>query len=495
MTGPCATLRDVSDHAESSRPDRIVQANGVRYAALTAGDLIDLTGGRLVRDSRRPVRGAAVDSRSVRPGELFVALPGERTDGHRFLREAVMAGAAALIVAVEPDDATRTALGDVTIVVVPDPLGALQAIAAGWRARFQPLVVAVTGSIAKTSTKEAIASVLAAQGPTVRTEGNQNNEIGLPLSLLRIGPEHANVVLEIGMYTGGEIAHLAELARPEIGVVTAIQGVHLSRIGSIEAVENAKAELVEALPAHGVAVLNADDRRVRGLSARTPAHSVTYGFAADADVGAERVHSAGTGGMRFQLRYRGPAGVERVASSVPTLGRFSVHNALAAAAVGIAAEMTIGEIVRALGGGWSAPHRGQLVTAGGITIVDDSYNASPASMAAALDLLTGLPGRRIAVLGGMLELGEASVDGHLETGTRAAAACAMLMTVGTGATDIARGARDAGMPPAAIVEVADRAEAMAVLTTLLRPGDVVLVKASRGAELDRLVDSLRSALA
>lgn len=493
--GPYATLRDVSDPAESSRPDRTVQANGVRHEFLTAADLIGLTGGRLVRDSLRPVRGAAVDSRSVRPGELFVALPGERTDGHRFLREAVMAGAAALIVAVEPDDATRTALGDVTIVVVPDPLVALQAIAAGWRSRFRPRVVGVTGSIAKTSTKEAVASVLAAQGPTLRTEGNQNNEIGLPLSLLRIGPEHANVVLEMGMYTGGEIAHLATLARPEIGVVTAILGVHLSRIGSIEAVENAKAELVEALPAHGVAVLNADNQRVRGLARRTPARSVTYGFAADAEVGAERVRSAGTGGMRFQLRYPGRSATERTSASIPGLGRLSVHNALAAAAVGMAAGMTIDEIVPALAGGWSAPHRGQLVTVGGITIVDDSYNASPASMAAALDLLTGLPGRRIAVLGGMLELGEASVEGHVQTGARAAAACSVLVTVGAGAADIARGAREAGMEPGAIVEVGDQAEALTALTTLVRPGDVVLVKASRGAELDRLVDSLRTSLA
>lgn len=489
-----ATLRGVSDLTESARPGRTVPANGARHQALSADDLVGLTGGRLIRDSLRPVRGAAVDSRLTRPGELFVALPGERTDGHRFLREAVMAGAAALIVSSDPDDATLALLGDVTIVAVSNPIAALQAIAAGWRARFAPLVVGITGSIAKTSTKEAIASVLSAHGRTLRTEGNQNNEIGLPLTLLRLESADDHLVLEMGMYAGGEIAQLAELARPEIGVVTAILGVHLSRLGSIEAVENAKAELVEALPAHGVAVLNADDSRVRGLRARTAARVVTYGFADDAGVGAEQVRSDGMAGMRFRLRYEGPDGIERVPTTIPALGRLSVHNALAAAAVGLAAGMRVDEIVLALAGGWSAPHRGQLVMAGGVTIVDDSYNASPASMAAALELLTDLPGRRIAVLGGMLELGDASEAGHLRTGAIAAAACELLVTVGVDATDIARGAREAGMASDAIVEVPDRAEAVAKLTEVLRPGDVVLVKASRGAELDLLVDSLRSAL-
>ena len=490
-----ATLRGVSDLSESARPGRTVPANGARQQALSADDLVGLTGGRLVRDSLRPIRGAAVDSRLVKPGELFVALPGERTDGHRFLREAVVAGAAALIVSADPDEATLPMLGDVTIVAVSDPLAALQAIAVGWRTRFDPLVVGVTGSIAKTSTKEAIASVLTAHGRTLRTEGNQNNEIGLPLTLLRLDSEDVNVVLEMGMYAGGEIAQLAGLARPEIGVVTAILGVHLSRIGSIEAVENAKAELVEALPAHGVAILNADDPRVRGLRARTAARVVTYGFAHDADVGADQVRSAGTNGMRFRLRYAGRNGIEHTSTTIPALGRLSVHNALAAAAVGLAAGMRVDAIVRALADGWSAPHRGQLVIAGGVTIVDDSYNASPASMAAALDLLTDLPGRRIAVLGGMLELGDASEASHIRTGAVAAAACALLVTVGSEARDIARGAREAGMAPDAIVEVLDRAEALAELTATLRPGDVVLVKASRGAELDRLVESLRSALA
>lgn len=490
-----ATLRSVSEASTSSPAGRAAPAEGLARDALSAGDLVALTGGRLIRDSLRPILGAAVDSRQVRPGELFVALPGARTDGHRFLREAVVAGAAAMLVAEAPDAVTLAALGDVTIVSMPDPLAGLQAVAAGWRDRFSPLVVGVTGSIAKTSTKEAIVVVLGARGQTLRTEGNQNNEIGVPLTLLRLGRDDAHVVLEMGMYTTGEIAHLATLARPEIGVVTAVLPVHLSRIGSIDAVEDAKAELVEALPPTGVAILNADDPRVRTFGRRTRARVVTYGFSVGADFRAERVRSAGMAGMRFRLRQASADGPVRAAVSIPALGRLSVHNALAAAAVGVAAGLTLDEVVAALRKGWSAPHRGELISVGGLTIIDDSYNASPASMVAALELLAGLPGRRVAVLGEMLELGDQSADGHRETGEVAAAVAELLITIGDGAAGIAAGARAAGMPRDAVVEVADRAAALAELESRLGRGDVALVKASRGAELDLLVDELKASLA
>ncbi|HEY8988993.1 MAG TPA: Mur ligase family protein, partial [Candidatus Limnocylindrales bacterium] len=243
--------------------------------AFTADDLTRLTGGRLLARSDRPIRNAAVDSRLVTGGEVFVALPGEHTDGHDHLADAVARGAAALIVARPVAD--PASLGNVTVIRVADPLAALGAIAAGWRRRFDPLVVGVTGSIAKTSTKEAVAAVLAARLRTLRNEGNQNNEVGLPLTLMRLRPEHEAAVLEMGMYVGGEIADLARMARPRIGVVTAVQPVHLSRIGSLEAIEAAKGELLEALPADGTAILNADDTIVRRMDARSAAPSVTYG--------------------------------------------------------------------------------------------------------------------------------------------------------------------------------------------------------------------------
>ena len=457
---------------------------GAGPLALTAAEIAAVTGGRLIHPSDRPVRGAAVDSRQVSPGELFVALPGERTDGHRFLREAVAAGAAALLVRDLPGDMSDLARTDgPAIVAVPDTLRGLHAVAAAWRTRFSPLVVGVTGSVAKTSTKEAIATVLAERFVTLKSEGNANNEIGLPLTVLRMGPGDEAAVLEMGMYVGGEIAQLAAIARPRIGVVTAVREVHLSRIGSIGAIAQAKGELLEALPADGAAVLNADDFRVAGMRYRGPARAFTYGFAAEADVRAEDVVSAGLDGMRFTLVT--PAG--QVAASTPALGRHGVHNGLAAAAVGLAAGLDLNVIAMGLSRGWHAPHRDQIVRLPDLTILDDSYNASPTSVIAALELLATLPGRHVAVLGEMRELGESHDRGHREVGEAAAGLADLVVVVGEEATGIAAGVRSRG---GAVVGVADRAEALRALQERLEPGDAVLVKASRGVALEWIVESL-----
>ena len=425
---------------------------------------------------------------------LFVALAGERTDGHRFLSQAVRAGATALVVGREPDEAAGEpalgTLGDATVVLVPDPLRGLHAIAAAWRARFAPVVVGVTGSIAKTSTKEAAAAVLAGRFTTLRSEGNRNNEVGLPLTVLDLGPEHGAAVFEMGMYAGGEIRDLAAIARPSVGIVTAVQPVHLSRLGSLDAIEDAKAELVEALPAAadgGIAILNADDARVRRMASRTPARVVTYGFDPQADVRADGVTSLGFEGMRFRLITR--AGEREVAITRP--GRLSVHNALAAAAAGLAAGMTLDEVVPGLVSGGSAPHRSALIRAGGVVIVDDSYNASPGSVAAALDLLSGLPGRRVAILGHMMELGDASASGHAAVGAAAARAAELLIVAAGGpggeAAGIAEAALEAGMAPEAVVRAPTREAATGEAARRLRPGDVVLVKASQGIGLEEPV--------
>jgi UDP-N-acetylmuramoyl-tripeptide--D-alanyl-D-alanine ligase len=481
VTPPYATLAPVTDVDPST-----VAPGAAHTPSLSPDDLIRLTGGRLLARSDRPIRGAAVDSRLIRPGQLFVALPGERTDGHAFIAQAVTRGAAALLVTRPvPDPAS---LGDLTIVRVVDALAALGAVAAGWRDRFRPLVVGVTGSIAKTSTKEAIAAVLGSRFRTLRSEGNQNNEIGLPLTLLRLGPEHEAAVLEMGMYVGGEIAELARMARPGIGVVTAVQPVHLARIGSLRAIEAAKGELLEALPPDGRAVLNADDPIVRQMGGRSVARSTTYGFDPAADVGAEAVESAGLAGMRFVLRT--DAGRREV--SIPTLGRLSVHNALAGAAVGRVAGLSPDAIAEGLGSGWSAPHRAQVVRAGSATFVDDTYNASPRSVVAALDLLAGLPGRRGAVLGEMLELGDASAEGHRVVGEAAARTADWLVVVGQAAAGIAEGALASGMEPGRVSLVANVEAALEFLPPRLRDGDVVLFKASRGIGLERLVEGLAS---
>jgi UDP-N-acetylmuramoyl-tripeptide--D-alanyl-D-alanine ligase len=450
---------------------------------LTAAEIAAVTGGRLAVPSDRPVFGAAVDSRLVRPGNLFVALPGERTDGHRFLGLALDAGAAALLVRELSPENETLARGRASAVVVTDTLKGLHAVAAAWRRRFAPLVVGVTGSIAKTSTKEAIAAVLSERLTTLKSEGNANNEIGLPLTVMRLGPEHEAAVLEMGMYVGGEIADLAAIACPKIGVVTAVRGVHLSRIGTIDAVERAKAELVEALPEDGVAVLNADDPRVSRMRARTRARAIGYGFGPQADVRAEGVTSAGLDGMAFTL----VAPVGRVQARTPALGRHGVHNGLAAAAVGLAAGMDLELVAAGLARGWGAPHRDQIVRAGEIVILDDSYNASPASMVAALELLATLPGRHVAVLGEMRELGEAQDRGHLEVGEAAARLADLVVVVGEEAAGIAAGAASLGR---AVLAVPDRESALRALGERLEPGDTVLVKASRGAELDLLVEAL-----
>jgi UDP-N-acetylmuramoyl-tripeptide--D-alanyl-D-alanine ligase len=463
-------------------------ADGGPPLALTAEELVALTGGRLLARSDQPIRGGAVDSRLVRAGELFVALPGERSDGHDHLAEAVERGAAALVVTRPLAD--PAAFGDVTVLRVADGLAALGAIAAGWRLRHRPRVIGVTGSIAKTSAKEAIAAVLARRFRTLKNEGNQNNEIGLPLTLLRLGPEHEAAVLEMGMYVGGEIADLARIARPSIGVVTAVQAVHVARIGSIEAVERAKGELVEALPADGTAVLNADDPRVLRMRERTAARILTYGFSERADVTAEAVVSAGLSGMRFRLRLPG----RRHDAAVPGLGRLAVHNALAAAATGLAAGVPDGAILAGLAAVGTAAHRGEIVRVAGVAIVDDAYNASPGSVRAALELLSGLPGRRIAVLGEMLELGSEADEGHRGVGEVAAGIVDLLVVVGDGAAAIAAGAAAAGLVPDRIVRVADPAGAVDHLRHRLRGGDVVLVKASRGIALERVVEGLREAL-
>ncbi|MEA2536760.1 MAG: UDP-N-acetylmuramoyl-tripeptide--D-alanyl-D-alanine ligase, partial [Chloroflexota bacterium] len=289
MTGRYGTLAGVTDAPPPSQPYPPTEA-------FDGAEIARLTGGRLERASDRPVRGAAVDSRRVQPGNLFVALPGERTDGHEHLAAAIQAGAAAVLVS-RPGVLPATG-ADVSLIRVANPLAALHVLAGAWRSRFDPLTVGITGSIAKTSTKEAVAAVLATRHRTLKNEGNENNEIGLPLTVLRLGADDRALVLEMGMYVEGEIGDLVRIARPRIGVVTAVQPVHLARIGSIEAIETEKGRLVEALPPSGTAVLNADDPRVARMAERTSARVLTYGFEPGADVRADGIAPTASDGMR-----------------------------------------------------------------------------------------------------------------------------------------------------------------------------------------------------
>lgn len=454
--------------------------------AFNGATIASVCGGTLLRFSSRPIRGGAVDSRRVGPGVVFVALPGARRDGHEFLREAVERGAAALVVTrglpgAQLDALSSLASGGVSVVRVGDGLTALHAIAAAWRRRFSPVVVGITGSVAKTSTKEAVATVLSEGRRVLRSPANENNEIGLPLTLLRLDRTHEVAVLEMGMYVPGEIAELARLAQPRVGIVTAVRGVHLERAGSIEAIEQGKGQLVEALPPDGTAILNADDERVRRMDRRTRARVLTYGFADDADVSARHVVSLGWEGMRIVLH---APGLGERPVRLPVLGRHGVHNGLAAAAAGLALGLDAGVIVAGLERGWAAPHRDTHLAIGPWEVLDDTYNASPDTMTAALELLASLPARRVAVLGEMLELGPDAPELHRQVGAHAARCADLLVAVGSGGAPIGEGARAAGMAPPDIVPAADLDAACVELLARLQPGDAVLFKASRGLGMD-----------
>ncbi len=465
--------------------------SGVRVPpTIRLEDVLATTGGRLhgpAPAASFSITGASVDSRRVTPGSIFVALPGERADGHAFVADALRAGAAATLVE-RPIDLPQD-LRSAPQVVVADALRALQDLAAWWRSRHAVRVVGITGSTGKTIAKEITADVLSRGLTTLRNDGNLNSETGLPITLLRLEPSHEAAVLEMSMYTVGEIALLAEIARPEVGVVLAVHPTHLERAGSIERIAAAKAELPAALPRDGLAVLNADDPRVAAMAQVTPAAVRTFGLGPSADVGATDVVSHGLAGTEFTVR--APWTTRRMRSGTP--GRHLVPHALAALAVAERLGIGIDDAAEALGAGSRAAHRMQVVeAASGATLVDDTYNASPVSVAAALDFLaeTPLPAgrRRIAVLGDMLELGPDEERLHREIGARAAAAVDMLVTVGPRGAWIAEGA-DA-IP---VASAADAEEAVAVLEREVAPGvgDVVLLKGSRGIGLDRAVDLLR----
>ncbi|MEJ5198858.1 MAG: UDP-N-acetylmuramoyl-tripeptide--D-alanyl-D-alanine ligase, partial [Anaerolineae bacterium] len=435
-------------------------------------------------------------------------LRGEKTDGHLYLADAFARGASAALVepkalemklhaaAILPDGTVRrpegVERGGPYLFIVDDTVAGLQKLAGWWRSRMPAVAIGVTGSVGKTTTKEIIANVLAQRFVTLRSEGNLNNEIGLPLTLLKLRPEHERVVLEMGMYALGEIANLCRLARPRIGVVTNVGPTHLERLGTIERIAQAKSELVQALPPAaegGVAILNADDPLVSAMAGRTAARVFTYGLDDTSDLWADEIQSEGLEGIRFRFHY----GREVLHVHLPLLGRHSVHTALRGAAVGLVEGLSWSEIIKGL-----QQQRGQLrlmVVPGlrGSMLIDDTYNASPASMLAALNLLDDICNdthRAIAVLGDMLELGSYEEAGHRLVGGRAGQVADKLITVGQRARWIADEALAVGMPRANIYTTADKNDAIAILLGLLREGDVVLIKGSRALAMEAIVDAL-----
>jgi UDP-N-acetylmuramoyl-tripeptide--D-alanyl-D-alanine ligase len=472
----------------------------VTAGAITLATVVEAICGERPAGWDRPVTSTVVDSREAEDGALFVALQGEEGDGHDYVGDAVSRGAIAAI--VERELAIEGTVLDATAASVRWPeswslplmiktsssLRALQRAAALWRSRHDVRTIGITGSIGKTTTKELVASVLKRRYVTLKSQASHNNEVGLPLALMALTDAHERAVLEMGMYDVGEIAELARIARPHVGVVTVVGPVHLSRARTIERIAAGKRELVEALPPapDGVAILNYDDERVRAMAAFTSARVLYYGLSSAADLWADEIEGLGLDGTRFQLHH----GEDALHVKVPLLGRHSVQTALRAAAVGLVEGLTWQEIIEGL----RAPSAQLRLVAvpgpSGSTLLDDTYNASPTSAIAALNLLDELDGRKIAVLGDMRELGDLEQEGHEKVGMRALEVADILVTVGLLGRLIGETALRWGMAPDAVWMVDTNEEAVALLKGMVAATDVILVKGSRVLEMEGIVDSL-----
>ena len=429
-----------------------------------------------------PVRRVNTDSRALQEGDLFVALRGERHDGHQYLAQAAAQGAAAALVDTLPSERPP----NLPLILVPDTLAGLQAIASAYRAQLPLRVVGITGSNGKTSTKDFTAGVLGQQYPVTKTEGNFNNHIGLPLTLLRAGGEHTWGVVEMGMNHPGEIAPLAKMARPEIGIITNIGVAHIEHMGSREAIAQEKGSLAEALPSEGFLVLNADDDFAEYLAGRTAARTVRTGIE-QGEVQARNLQPHFSG-VRFTLQADGRS----VPVDLPVPGLHMVRNALLAVAAGRLAGIPLEGCAEGLRQMQLTKGRLEQKLIRGVHVLDDTYNANPDSMAAALRTLAQLPtpGRRVAVLGAMGELGVEAERGHREVGQVAAeVAVDYLLTVGEPARWTAASATAGGL--GRVLHCADAEEAAAALRAWVQEGDIVLVKGSRSARMERVVEAMQ----
>ena len=476
---------------------------------ISLADVLEALTGIRPETATAVITEGAIDSRQVIPGALFVALPGEHHDGHDFVGEAFAAGASYAFVqrdlssqfdtldlrfASQPDEliARLGKLEGAFCIRVDDPLKALQQVAKFWRNKLNVEVIGITGSVGKSTTKEVVAEVLSQRYHTLKNKGNLNNEIGLPLTMLSLSEQHERAVLEMGFYVPGEIEFLCDIALPRIGVVTNIGTVHALRAGSQEEIARGKSELVQALPEDGYAILNYDDPLVRKMAEQTHAHVFFYGMDNVVDLWADNVESLGLEGIRFFLHYRQETNrpAEVLQLRVPLIGRHSVQTVLRATAVGLVDGLTWQEIVTGLR---SASNKLRLIavhTQNGALILDDTYNASPESMLAALNLLNDLEGRKVAVLGDMLELGQYEQRGHEMVGIRAAEVVDELVTVGMRGRIIAEAAKEAGLPASKITALEEVEQVIQYLQPNLKPEDVVLVKGSNLMRMDRIVSAL-----
>jgi len=450
---------------------------------LTLTDILRGSGGELAGEPMGEVtfERTVIDSREVRGGDLFVALKGEHVDGNDFVPYAIANHAAGII----SDRLPGAMPNRVAYVRVPDTLKALQDVGRYKLRQVGPQVIGVTGTVGKTSTKEALAGALAHKRGVFKTERNLNTEIGVPLSLLGLEPEHELAVLEMGMYLPGDIRFLAELTNPHIGVVTGVSYTHAERVGSIERIAEAKAELVDGLGKDGIAVLNGDNSWTRAMASRGK-RSVLFGLEEHNDVRALDVESRGLEGISLTLSAGGAS--ERV--DLKLIGKHSAYHALAAVAVMLSLDYALADAAEMLASSPVESTRLRVLPGkGGITVIDDSYNSSPLAARAALDLLSELApieGRAV-VLGDMRELGQYSAELHRQVGSTASGLAGLLVTVGEEAREIASGARSAGIPEDRLLATTDPQEAVEFLRPRLHAGDYLLVKGSRAMGLETIV--------
>jgi UDP-N-acetylmuramoyl-tripeptide--D-alanyl-D-alanine ligase len=442
-------------------------------------------GGGLSKD----IKGVSIDSRTIQAGELFVALRGDRYDGHEFVADAIKKGAWGAMVERSALETKYSALSGLkNMIAVEDTLFSLQEMALIHRKKFLIPVVAVTGSNGKTTTKEMLATILIKKGAVLKNEGNLNNHIGVPLTLLKMGPRHRFGIIEMGMSGLGEIEMLTRLVMPTVGVITNIGPAHLQFLGDTDTVAHAKGELLQFMRSDGTAVLNADDRYFTTLRNRYSGRVLSFGMESPADVRAMDLRQEQD--VTYLTLH---AGGRSVPVRLRTVGRHNVYNALAAAAAALALSLPLEAVRAGLEEFHPVAMRSEVRDIGGRTVLADYYNANPASMNAALETLASLrPGTRtIAVHGDMLELGPAAAEIHRTVGAAVARlGIGLLITVGPLARYIAEGARGAGMARDLVLEAEDTSRGSALLKECSRAGDTVLVKGSRGMKMERVLEGL-----
>jgi UDP-N-acetylmuramoyl-tripeptide--D-alanyl-D-alanine ligase len=458
---------------------------------LTVATVLEATGGSLLQgDIQTSVAGVSTDSRSIKTGELFFALRGERFDGHRFVAEALQRGSRGAVV----DEQCRGITDEtIAIIQVEDTLQARGDLANLWRRRHPIPVIAVVGSNGKTTTKEMVAGILERRDTVLKNPGNLNNLIGLPLSLLKMNANDRVAVLEMGMNRTGEILRLTRIAEPDLGIVTNIGPVHLEGVGSIEGVMKAKGELLEGMGTHGTLIFNGDDPRVVELSRGFKGEKISFGIKNPADWRGTDLSTRDAGGVSFRLS--GPSG--EIAIALKLIGGHQVYNALAAAAATSHLGVGTEEIKEGLETFQSPPMRMELMALEtGIKIINDAYNANPPSMESALRTLAEITeGRKIAVLGDMWELGEFAQQAHRDLGRQVKEyGVDLLFLLGQFAPHVAQGAREAGMPPEAICIEEDHHAVSLRLARQLQKGDWVLVKGSRIMKMEAIIKELRETL-